>query len=92
MWKSTNALPLLPKSPVMKNSTLLSFLISAIAACSTNPAGHEYHGQSHDHNYCHDHRAPLKVSPADMLIIQKEFKDSIVSMQTRAELLEGFAF
>ena len=42
------------------------------------------HGHDHSHNHDHHHHGPgLEVSAADMLLIQKEFKDSIISIQKR---------
>jgi len=48
-------------------------------------AGHE-HGHDH-HGHDHDHGSGLDVTPADMLLIQREFRDSIQAIQQRAEAL-----
>lgn len=51
--------------------------------------GHEGHDHGHEgHNHDHGHDAKLEVSAADMLLIQKEFKDSILSIQQRIEQLK----
>lgn len=47
--------------------------------------GHGHHDHSHDHS--HDHGAKLEVSADDMLLIQKEFKDSIVVIQQLIQAL-----
>ncbi|MEM1328644.1 MAG: hypothetical protein AAGI23_21995 [Bacteroidota bacterium] len=47
--------------------------------------GHDHSGHDHDHD--HSHAAPLDVTGEDMLIIQKEFKDTLVSIQTRLAAL-----
>lgn len=45
---------------------------------------HDHHG--HDHaGHDHSHGNELKVLPSDMLIIQKEFRDSIISIKERVE-------
>ena len=48
---------------------------------------HDEEGHSHDHdhghNHDHNHEAKLEVAPTDMLIIQKEFRDSMLAMQKR---------
>lgn len=46
------------------------------------------HGHDHDHDHeghdhSHDHGSKLEVAPQDMLLIQKEFRDSIVAIQKR---------
>ncbi len=41
---------------------------------------HHHHGHSHDHNHSH---SQLELTPDDMLIVQKEFLDSIQSIQRR---------
>ena len=46
-----------------------------------------HHDHGHDHHH-HDHSPQLEVLPADMLIIQKEFRDSILSIQQRIKQLE----
>ena len=45
---------------------------------------HDHHGHDH-HGHDHDHGSKLDVLPADMLIIQKEFRDSIISLKERVE-------
>lgn len=55
-------------------------------------AGHDHDGEDHDHDHAghdhdHGHGATLEVSASDMLIIQKEFMDSILSIQQRVEKL-----
>lgn len=47
----------------------------------------EVEGGDHDHHdhHDHDHGSELNVLPADMLIIQKEFRDSILSIKERME-------
>ena len=55
---------------------------------------HDHHGhEGHDHDHDHDHGNQLKVTAADMLLIQKEFRDSISAIQQKVEKLkmpEGF--
>lgn len=46
---------------------------------------HEDHAGHADHD--HDHGPGLEVTPADMLVIQREFRDSIQAIQQRAETL-----
>lgn len=47
--------------------------------------GHDHSG--HDHSHDHNHASGFNFPASDMLILQKEFKDSIVVIQQRAELL-----
>ncbi|MEN0005959.1 MAG: hypothetical protein AAF798_17545 [Bacteroidota bacterium] len=44
---------------------------------------HDHEGHDHDHDHDHDHGPELKVLPADMLRIQEEFRDTILSIQKR---------
>ena len=44
------------------------------------------HEHGHDHHHGHDHSAPVELLPEDMLIVQKEFRDSIIAIKTDAEL------
>ncbi|MEM9848605.1 MAG: hypothetical protein AAF847_11990 [Bacteroidota bacterium] len=46
--------------------------------------GHDHHDHSH---HDHDHGPSLDVSAEDMLVIQQEFKDSLVSIAERLESL-----
>ena len=46
---------------------------------------HDHAGHYHDHD--HSHAAPLDVSGEDMLIIHKEFRDTLLSIQVRLEKL-----
>lgn len=48
--------------------------------------GHDHSHEGHDHS--HDHGPKLEVSAADMLLIQKEFRDSILSIKQRIEEIE----
>lgn len=51
--------------------------------------GFEHDHSAHEgHDHDHSHGSELKVSAADMLLIQKEFKDSILSIQQRVEQLK----
>ena len=47
------------------------------------------HEHGHDHDHDHHHGPGLEVSPADMLLIQKEFRDSILSIKERIEKLQS---
>jgi ABC-type Zn2+ transport system substrate-binding protein/surface adhesin len=55
---------------------------------------HDDHDHDHDHHdhaghdHDHSHAAPLDVTPADMLIIQQEFRDTLLSIQARLEQLD----
>ncbi len=47
---------------------------------------HQHEENHHDH---HHHKENLHLSPADMLSVQKEFRDSIVTLQQRViELIQ----
>lgn len=46
--------------------------------------GHEHDHQDHAH-HDHNHGAKLELSPQDMLSVQREFRDSITSIQERVE-------
>ena len=48
---------------------------------------HDHHHHDHNHNHSHDHDAQLQVTADDMLLIQKEFLDSIGSIQQRIQTL-----
>ena len=48
---------------------------------------HDHHGHDHGHDHDHDHGPALEISPEDMLLIQKEFKDSILSIKNRVETI-----
>lgn len=51
--------------------------------------GFEHHDHDHhDHDHSHDHGATLEVSAEDMLLIQQEFKDSIIMISKRLEALD----
>lgn len=47
--------------------------------------GHDHSGHDHDHD--HDHSAPLDLSPEEMLAVQKEFRDSVMSLKARVETI-----
>ena len=48
--------------------------------------GHEHHDHDdHDHDHHHHHGPKLDLSPADMLLVQQEFRDSIRAIQQRVE-------
>lgn len=47
---------------------------------------HEAHDHSH-HGHDHSHGPAIQLLPEDMLIVQKEFRDSVIAMKGRAELL-----
>ncbi|MEM8523307.1 MAG: hypothetical protein AAGG68_01630 [Bacteroidota bacterium] len=50
--------------------------------------GFDHHDHDHhDHDHDHDHGPGLEVSAEDMLVIQKEFKDSIIMIQKRLEAI-----
>ncbi len=51
--------------------------------------GHDHSGHDHNHDHSHDHsHAPKYQLPAsDMLIIQKEFRDSILAIKGKLESL-----
>ncbi len=43
---------------------------------------HEHeHDHDHNHDHDHDHGASIELSPQDMLLIQQEFKDTLVALQ-----------
>ncbi len=46
--------------------------------------GYEHSHEGHQHEG-HDHGAPLKLTPQDMLVVQREFRDSIVAIQRRVD-------
>lgn len=46
--------------------------------------GHEHDHQDHAH-HDHNHGAKLELSPQDMLSVQREFRDSIISIRERVE-------
>ena len=50
--------------------------------------GHDLHDHNH-HGHNHDHVAATEYSAKDMLLIQKEFRDSILSIKKRVESLSG---
>lgn len=50
--------------------------------------GHEHHDHDdhdHDDHHHHHHGPKLNLSPADMLLVQQEFRDSIRAIQQRVE-------
>lgn len=47
--------------------------------------GHDHSGHDHEHN--HDHSTPFNLPADDILIIQKEFRDSIIRMQQKTDYL-----
>jgi hypothetical protein len=50
--------------------------------------GHEGHDHSgHDHDHSHDHSPAFNLPASDVLLLQKEFKDSIVAVQQQVQLL-----
>ena len=53
--------------------------------------GHEGHDHSgHDHSgHDHDHGPELEVLPADMLLLQKEFRDTIFSIRDRIKSMKN---
>jgi len=49
---------------------------------------HHGHDHSHDHDHHHDHgKKQPEVTPEHMLNIQREFRDSIMAIQQRADKL-----
>ena len=50
---------------------------------------HDHDGHDHGHHH-HDHGPSLELSPADMLIVQQEFLDSIKAIQQTVVALEGY--
>ncbi len=50
--------------------------------------GHDHHGHDHNHDHDHDHGPALELTAADMLLVQKEFRDSILAIQTSLTQLE----
>ncbi len=49
--------------------------------------GYEHHDHDHaDHDHDHDHAPKLELLPADMLAVQKEFRDTLLSVQQRIEM------
>ncbi len=55
--------------------------------------GHEHHDHAdhahhdHDHHHGHHHNAKLDLSPQDMLLVQREFLDSIRAISQNVEQL-----
>lgn len=47
---------------------------------------HDHHGHGHDHD--HDHGPALELSPEDMLLVQREFRDSLRVLARRVDSLE----
>ncbi len=50
--------------------------------------GAEHDHSGHDHNHNHNHGSKVEFTPEDMLIIQKEFKDSILAIKARLEEIQ----
>ena len=48
---------------------------------------HDHEGHDHDHDHDHDHGPGLELSPNDMLLVQKEFLDTIQSIQKRVDVM-----
>lgn len=48
---------------------------------------HGHHHHDHDHDHSHDHGPGLELTASDMLLVQKEFRDSIISIKERVEAL-----
>ena len=49
--------------------------------------GFEHHGDGHDHHH-HHHGGELDLPPEDILLVQKELKDSILSIQQKIQNLQ----
>lgn len=47
-------------------------------------SSHDHHGHDHDH----DHGPALELSPEDMLLVQREFRDSLRGLARRVDSLE----
>ncbi|MBX2814652.1 MAG: hypothetical protein KTR24_01585 [Saprospiraceae bacterium] len=51
--------------------------------------GHDHSGHDHSgHDHDHDHGPQLEVTASDMLLLQKEFRDSILSVRDRVNALK----
>lgn len=48
---------------------------------------HDHSGHDHHHDHSHDHGNSFQLPASDMLIIQKEFKDSIEAIKSSLELM-----
>jgi len=52
--------------------------------------GHDHSGHDHSgHDHDHDHGPQLEVLPADMLLLQKEFRDTIFSIRDRIKSMKN---
>ena len=49
--------------------------------------GHDHHDHAHDHD--HDHGPALELSSEDMLIVQREFRDSILQIEKYTQTALG---
>jgi len=49
------------------------------------PGYESEHDHEHDHDHDHDHGASIELSPQDMLLIQQEFKDTLLVLQQRLQ-------
>ena len=49
--------------------------------------GHDHHDHDHDHD--HDHGPALELSSDDMLIVQREFRDSILQIEKYTQTALG---
>ena len=50
-------------------------------------AEHDHDHHDHDHDHDHDHGPGLELEPKDMLLVQQEFLDTILSIQKRIDLV-----
>jgi len=52
---------------------------------SEHDHAHDHDHHDHDHDHDHDHGASIELSPQDMLLIQQEFKDTLLVLQQRLQ-------